>query len=303
MALTLKCRAVANYIIEEINKFNDGKKIQEQVSMTTKRLQKLLYFCEAEYMKRNRGRILFEDEFYAWPSGPVIPALYHEFVRCQNGEMLSEDKKDETVLSDDVKNIIVQIFDATRDLDTLDLVNISIIDGSPHSKVFEEDDKDHLQVISKKDTYSYYSNREVLPQLKVDGESVKKIYKDRKIDIEAKLFMLLLHLKEDTQKVYSSKEGAKNVAYVFSDYNEFKTYFLENGFPEISNDLLELCIMKITKKGKIIALKALCDYAITKHNLSKLGNAELSIDEEQQFGAAGCRTFVVQPKKHMILRK
>lgn len=213
--ITAKCVAIVNYIIEDTNKFNEGKKFQNQVSMTVKRLQKLLYFCEAEYMKRNRGRILFEDEFYAWPSGPVIPILYQEFVRCQNGEMLPEDEKDESILSEEVKNIIVQILEATKHLDTLDLVNISTIDGSPHSKVFEEDDKDHLQLISKKDTYSYYSNREVLPQLKVDVESVKRLYKDRKIDIEAKLFMLLLHLKEDTQKVYSSKEGAKNVAYFF----------------------------------------------------------------------------------------
>ena len=87
-----------------------------------------------------------------------------------------------------------------------------------------------------------------------------------KVDIEAKLFMYLLHLKEEKNKEYSVDECEKNIAYLFDNYDEFKSYFELNSLININKDLLELCRMKTTKKGTIIALKGLCDYAIRKHN-------------------------------------
>jgi len=50
--LTLKCMAVANYIIDEINKYNEDKPFREKILLSVRRLQKLLYFCETEYMKK-----------------------------------------------------------------------------------------------------------------------------------------------------------------------------------------------------------------------------------------------------------
>ena len=58
----------------------------------------------------------------------------------------------------------------------------------------------------------------------------------------------------------------KNIAYLFDNYDEFKSYFELNGLINIDKELLELCRMKTTKKGTIIVLKGLCDYAIRKHN-------------------------------------
>lgn len=88
----------------------------------------------------------------------------------------------------------------------------------------------------------------------------------KRMDIEAKMFMYLLHLKEEKNKEYSVEECEKNIAYLFDDYCEFKNYFLQNGFTDIRDDLLDLCIMKTTKKGTIISLKGLCDYTIRQHN-------------------------------------
>ena len=115
-----------------------------------------------------------------------------------------------------------------------------------------------------------------------------------KRDIEAKLFMALLHLKEEKNKKYSVEECEKNIAYLFENYDEFKNYFKLNGFDDISDDLLETCRMKTTKKGIIIALKGLCDYAIRKHNSLK------SLSEERRFDvlAVPCdRAFVVSQEK------
>lgn len=82
--LTPKCVAVLNYIIEKINKSNEGKELREQVMMSLKRLQKILYICDIEYMKINNGESLFEDNYFAWSSGPVIPYVYHTFIQCQS---------------------------------------------------------------------------------------------------------------------------------------------------------------------------------------------------------------------------
>ena len=116
----------------------------------------------------------------------------------------------------------------------------------------------------------------------------------KKTDIEAKLFVALLHLKEEKTKKYSFEECQTKMVYLFDNYEEFKTYFELNGFVDISDDLLETCRMKTTKKGTIIALKRLCDYAIRKHNSMK------SLNDERQFDvlAVPCdRAFVVSPDK------
>lgn len=118
----------------------------------------------------------------------------------------------------------------------------------------------------------------------------------RKIDIEAILFMYVLHLKEEKNKKYSSHECEKNVVYLFDNYDEYKNYFEVNGFPEIRDSLLDICTMKVTKKGTIIALKGLCDYTIRKYNL----NQTTATQEQQHFDvlAVPCgMPFVVAPEK------
>ena len=117
---------------------------------------------------------------------------------------------------------------------------------------------------------------------------IKKKQNKKKRDIEAKLFILFYELKEEKNKTYSPEECEKNVVYIFDDHDSFKSYFEINGFVDISEDLLELCRMKTTKKGTVIALKGLCDHAIRRHSLLSLENTEtVSCD----------RTFVVSKEK------
>jgi hypothetical protein len=44
-------------------------------SMTTMKLQKLVYYCQAWHLARY-GEPLFPDEVQAWREGPVVPRLY-----------------------------------------------------------------------------------------------------------------------------------------------------------------------------------------------------------------------------------
>lgn len=47
-------------------------------SISPLKLQKLLYFCHADYIA-HFGKPLIKQEFEAWQHGPVIPSIYQEF--------------------------------------------------------------------------------------------------------------------------------------------------------------------------------------------------------------------------------
>ncbi len=159
--MTVMCTAAANLIIELTNKYNEGKLYSERISMTCKRLQKLLYFSDAKFMQDNHGKSMFNDEFYAWPSGPVIPSVYDMFVQYQNGEM-SPIEGNHSLLEQNMKNAIEYIFNKTVDIDTYDLVMMSHIAGGPWANVYNPYDENHSQVISKQDMFKFYKTNNIL---------------------------------------------------------------------------------------------------------------------------------------------
>lgn len=163
--LSLKCMAVADYIIDEINEYNQDKNFRNKVLLSAGRLQRLLYFCEVEYMLKNKGTPLFEDEFYAWPSGPVIGKIFLTYIQEQNGNMIPYHLPDAPKLKNDVKSIIDKILEITKDLGTTELMKMSKVEGGPHSKVFSKEDRNHGQVISKAETYIYYQKYKSILQL------------------------------------------------------------------------------------------------------------------------------------------
>ena len=85
------------------------------------------------------------------------------------------------------------------------------------------------------------------------------------IDGEAIVFLWIFKLKHEKEKKYSNIECKHNIAYIFENEKEFRNYFISNGFIDIEENILRCCRMKTTKKGSIIALKGLCDHAITRH--------------------------------------
>jgi len=50
--------------------------LQKQGEMTTMKLQKLTYYCQAWSVVWESSRI-FKDRIEAWASGPVVPSLYN----------------------------------------------------------------------------------------------------------------------------------------------------------------------------------------------------------------------------------
>jgi uncharacterized phage-associated protein len=72
-------RAVANYLL--------AKAEVEQKLLSHLQLQKLTYLAHGWHLGLS-DMPLFTQEVHAWPYGPVIPVLYHEFKRFGN-EFLS----------------------------------------------------------------------------------------------------------------------------------------------------------------------------------------------------------------------
>lgn len=158
--MAIMCVAAANHLIELTNQYNQGKPYGEKISMTCKRLQKLLYFSEAEYMKKYNGKPMFLEDFFAWPSGPVIPSVYSKFAQFQTGEMTIVDGSP-TSLDSEMLEILDYVFSKTINIDTMDLVEKSHVKDGPWSLVYDDTDPKHKQVIEKKSIYNYYKSRTI----------------------------------------------------------------------------------------------------------------------------------------------
>lgn len=63
-----QARDIARYVINRC--------LSQDIEITNLKLQHLLYFVQGEY-SRITGKRLFEDNFYAWHIGVIVPAIYH----------------------------------------------------------------------------------------------------------------------------------------------------------------------------------------------------------------------------------
>lgn len=83
--------------------------------------------------------------------------------------------------------------------------------------------------------------------------------------MDAIFFIFMLKLRHEKNIEYTERYNDYTKAYIFDDRTQFEGYFINNGYEDISNEVLESCCMLTTKKGSVVALKALCDYTIDKH--------------------------------------
>lgn len=124
-----------------------GKYILSMVDCSKLKLQKLVYYCYAEYLKKT-GRKLFKDPVYAFQYGPVSEDLYRA-TTSYDREMLRKaflpdfDEKSHLVCecrmarTEDGKTkilVIQDVVDRYGDLSAEDLVNMTHRPGSPWSR-------------------------------------------------------------------------------------------------------------------------------------------------------------------------
>lgn len=155
--MTDMCTAAANFIINEVNKDNLGKSLRDQIIMSSKRLQKLLYFSDVLYMVEHGGKSMFKDDFYAWPSGPVIPSVYRKFMQYQDGQMRPYSGELHDDIDSEMESTIQRVLTATKSIDTNILINESHVKDGPWHSVYDEHDLNYSHIVDKGKIFAYYS--------------------------------------------------------------------------------------------------------------------------------------------------
>lgn len=110
---------LADYIILKANELN--KPVQNL------KLQKIMYFLNADYMLNNKGNALIEDEnFERWDYGPTIRSVYYEY--SSNGASpIKSNSKHINIYRDNNNNIDIY-FSEGLDINSLDRKERKFID-------------------------------------------------------------------------------------------------------------------------------------------------------------------------------
>ncbi len=158
--MTSLCIDIGNYIINRVNEYNCGKPLKEQVLLSTKRLQKILFFGNVLYMVEHNGISMFEDEFYVWPSGPVIPSVYRKFMMYQDGPMRPSHESNNMV-STEIKDVLDRVLEDTQRVGTNVLIQKSLEQGNPCWEIWKENSNEEGSAIDNKLVYAYYLTHNV----------------------------------------------------------------------------------------------------------------------------------------------
>jgi len=87
------------------------------------KLQKLVYFAQAMRLAAYDEK-LFDEPIEAWPLGPVISSVYHEFKPNQD-RLIPEDQGSDEGINDEVQEFLKQIWLQFGKYSSIQLVNLT----------------------------------------------------------------------------------------------------------------------------------------------------------------------------------
>lgn len=130
---------MAVYAAKDIAHYVVDKCTREQEPVSNLQLQKILYFLQVAYYKETE-MLLFDEEFEAWPYGPVIRDVYREYF--VHGGMAIEKRYEglENLFPLPVQRFVDEGITSLRRKYPWDLVKIAHADGSPWSTVWKNGD-------------------------------------------------------------------------------------------------------------------------------------------------------------------
>lgn len=140
---------VAYYVLDKCGK------------MSTFKLHKLLYYCQAWYMSWNKGTPLFQEDFEAWINGPVVRELFniHKGLYEISKYDIIEYKKNDL---EKQKKDIDKVLSCYSNKNSISLVLMS------HRELPWKNVRDMLKpsdmsnkIISKEAIYSFYENKNI----------------------------------------------------------------------------------------------------------------------------------------------
>lgn len=114
--------------------------ISEKIEVSNMKLQKLVYFCHADFLVKTR-QPLVRQEFEAWEFGPVIPCLYQEFKNFGAAPITQKatifnpitcvTEVAETCALGDYEDIVIQSFKIYSRYSAAALSNLSHVENGP----------------------------------------------------------------------------------------------------------------------------------------------------------------------------
>lgn len=121
--------SLSHYVVESCYK--------DEHPISNLQLQKMLYFLQVVYAKMTKGNeVLFCDDFYAWPYGPVIPAVYEEFSRYGGRVIEASFNEGSPCQDSEIMTFIDQGIVLLREKSPWSLVELSHAKGSPWDRVY-----------------------------------------------------------------------------------------------------------------------------------------------------------------------
>lgn len=142
---TPMCIAAANRIIDRTNaqnfwRFQNG---EDRVSLTGKRLQKLLYLCQLLWYADHDESYMITEDFQAWPNGPVIPQIYDHFKVYQEGDMRPILISGHHTLTDEEADLIDKVVDNTINIPTEAIIDYTHSPGSPWAQFYDNTQREY----------------------------------------------------------------------------------------------------------------------------------------------------------------
>lgn len=132
MKYLVSAESLAHYVVDRCNSAGHP--------VSNLQLQKILYFLQLVYCRTQGGRaLLFPEPFQAWPYGPVLPDIYHEYSEY-GGRAIEKSYANGISFgsNDGVVAFINEGVDLLSKKSPWDLVRISHAQGSPWHQVYRD---------------------------------------------------------------------------------------------------------------------------------------------------------------------
>lgn len=121
-----------------LSRYVVGKCSRDEKPVSNLQLQKILYFLQSVYCRASKGKLLFADEFEAWPYGPVISRVYREFSKFGGDTIDDYRNVCDPGFVGGVKDFIDAGIEDLREMSPWHLVRTSHAPGSPWDKVYQD---------------------------------------------------------------------------------------------------------------------------------------------------------------------
>jgi len=127
----LSAKDVASYFIELASKESEN-------DLTNLKLQKILYYAQAESLNSDNKKLLFTDQIEAWQYGPVINDVYQWLKGCGAYPISAFDIGiDTTSISKTVKDDLLTIWEEYSKYSAGYLVDKTHEEGSPWKRCYQ----------------------------------------------------------------------------------------------------------------------------------------------------------------------